>query len=289
MKIFQATEWQPTTAHGETVGLIVSSNPAPERGERDFMRSIFCRASGALALLLGLLCTFAAKAETTNVLSNAEIKGRELARQLAEAKPAQNLTNTCVMQIRNGKNRRTIPLLFQTTIGAGSWTATYKTLTESNRQTLVVIHSDHQPTRYQLISEDSSATSPPADLNESEITTAFAGSDFWLCDLGLEFLHWPAQKLLPKTTNLKRGRSYTLLESTNPNPPTNGYSRVLSWIDQESGGLLQAEAYDAQGKKLKIFEPKNFEKVNGQWQLEEIQIRNDQTGSNTRLEFDLKQ
>ena len=116
----------------------------------------------------------------------------------------------------------------------------------------------------------------------------FAGSDFWLCDLGLEFFHWPAQKILPKTINLKRGREYPLLESTNPNPPADGYSRVLSWIDKESGGILAAEAYDAAGKLLKEFEPKSFKKVNGQWELSEMEIRNVQTGSRTRLEFDLK-
>ena len=113
-------------------------------------------------------------------------------------------------------------------------------------------------------------------------------SDFWVCDLGLEFFHWPAQKILPKPTNLKRGREYTLLESTNPNPSTNGYSRVLSWIDKESGGILKAEAYDAQGKLLKVFEPKSYgTDNNGQWQLKEIRIRNVQTGSRTWLEFDL--
>ena len=114
---------------------------------------------------------------------------------------------------------------------------------------------------------------------------SFAGSDFWICDLGLEFFHWPQQKILPKTTPLKRGRDYTLLESTNPS--TNGYSRVLSWIDKETGGILQAEAYDATGKLLKEFEPKSFKKVNGQWELQEMEIRNVQTGSRTRLEFDL--
>ena len=118
--------------------------------------------------------------------------------------------------------------------------------------------------------------------------TPFAHSDFWLCDLGLEFFHWPAQKVLPKTTNLKRGRAYTLLESTNPNPATNGYSRVRSWIDKETGGILEAEAYDAAGKLLKEFEPKSFKKVNGQWELQDMEIYNDQTRSRTRIEFDLK-
>jgi hypothetical protein len=86
---------------------------------------------------------------------------------------------------------------------------------------------------------------------------------------------------------LKRGREYTLLESTNPYP-FNGYSRVLTWIDKESGGILEAEAYDSNGRLLKDFAPKSFKKVNGQWELQEMEIRNVQTGSRTRLEFDLK-
>ena len=126
------------------------------------------------------------------------------------------------------------------------------------------------------------------NLSGDRIMVPFANSDFWIADLGLEFFHWPQQKVLPKTTNLKRGRDYTLLESTNPNPATNGYSRVLSWIDKETGGILEAEAYDAQNKLLKVFEPKSFKKVNGQWELQEMEIRNVQTGSRTRLEFDLK-
>lgn len=227
------------------------------------------------------------KAQTTNGLSEAENQGRELARQLAEARPVQNLSNTCVMQIRDSRGGRTsIPLFFQTTTGATAWASSYQTLTASNRLCLTVTHPLNEPTRYQLAYGNQSAPAP--DLNRNEIAVPFAGSDFWLCDLGLEFFHWPQQKILPKTTNLKRGREYTLLESTNPDPPTNGYSRVLSWIDRESGGILQAEAYDAQGKLLKVFEPKSFEKVNGQWQLEEIQIRNVQSGSSTRLEFELR-
>ena len=39
---------------------------------------------------------------------------------------------------------------------------------------------------------------------------------------------------------------------------------------------------------LKEYDTKKLKKVNGQWQVEEMEIRNDQTGSRTRLEFDLK-
>jgi hypothetical protein len=113
----------------------------------------------------------------------------------------------------------------------------------------------------------------------------FANSDFWLCDLSLEFFHWPAQKVLKKEVH--RSRGCTVLESTNPDPSTNGYSRVVSWIDEESLGIVEAYAYDANGKLLKDFYPKDFKKVNGQWQVQTLVMENVQTGSRSRLEFDL--
>jgi hypothetical protein len=149
---------------------------------------------------------------------------------------------------------------------------------------LLVSHFQHGPNHYVTFIDHGLGASIP----NSETMFPFRHSDFWLCDLGLEFFHWPSQKILPKPTNLVRGRDYTLLESTNPNPSTNGYSRVLSWIDKETGGILQAEAYDFNGKLLKEFAPKSFKKVNGQWQLQEMIIRNVQTSSRTWLEFDLK-
>ena len=119
----------------------------------------------------------------------------------------------------------------------------------------------------------------------NEANLALAGSDFWLSDLGLEFFHWPQQRLLKK--QLKRGQSCNVLESVNPHPTTNGYSRVVSWIDIDSGGIVHAEAYDQGKKLLKEFAPKEFKKVNGRWELSEMEIRNVKTGSRTRLEFEL--
>jgi len=116
--------------------------------------------------------------------------------------------------------------------------------------------------------------------------TPFGDSDFWIADLGLEFLHWPGQKILRGDT--ARGRLCKVLESTNPNPSTNGYSRVDSWIDNETLGIVEARAYDAQNKLLKEFYPKDFKKVDGQWQVGSMEIDNVQTGSRRRIEFDLK-
>jgi hypothetical protein len=237
-----------------------------------------------------LLFSIANVTAQTNGLSDSEIKGRELAQQLCNSQPTEEFKKTGELQIRDGKGNRTnIPVKCEVVLSPTNWSSIYcsYTLPDTNRwaETVEVVHANGTNNHYMHLRSEGFLSMVGL---ETKGGSPFAGSDFWICDLGLEFFHWPAQKILPKSTNLKRGREYMLLESTNPNPPTNGYSRVLSWIDKETGGILQAEAYDAQGKLLKVFEPKSFKKVNGQWELQEMEIRNVQTGSRTRLEFDLK-
>jgi hypothetical protein len=102
--------------------------------------------------------------------------------------------------------------------------------------------------------------------------------------LGLDFFHWPTQRVLRGQMRLNR---YTyVLESRLEKLPQNGYAKVLSWIDKETAGPIAAEAYDAQGKLLKEFVVKRFKKFQGQWQLRELEIRNVQSKSTTRIEFE---
>jgi hypothetical protein len=311
-KPVQATEWRPKIAHGKTVGFDQKKNRAPDGAKEKIRESFFCRpyrglfrfvilptvapwatfgrASGAFLAAMILFCVAGAAAETTNTLSDAEIQGRQMAQQLCESRPAENFTNTGVLQIRAGNGNHTnFPFHGQVTITEQGWQnfyyVTLKPDSIPDSISVEIGHSQNHPNDYVLTDSGACLGVP---LKISETTIPFANSDFWLCDLGLEFFHWPAQKVLPKPTNLVRGREYMLLESTNPNPSTNGYSRVLSSIDKETGGILEAEAYDAKGDLLKVFEPKSFKKVNGQWELQEMEIRNVQTGSRTRLEFDIK-
>ncbi len=238
-----------------------------------------------------LLAAVGAFASTTNDLSDAEIQGRQLAQQLLEQQPTENSTNTGVLSIRGGKGRRSeIPLRFQTIVNATDWRTVYETTSQSNQVRLIIIHKAGWPNDYYfwegLGRPGQEEGHKSTALVDSKIMTPFAGSDFWVADLGLEFFHWPQQKVLKK--EIKRGRGCTVLESTNPSPSTNGYSRVVSWIDNESGGIVHAEAYDEKDELLKEFDPESFKKVNGQWELQDMEIRNVQTGSRTRLEFDLK-
>jgi len=235
-----------------------------------------------------LFLAIGATAETTNDLSDAEIQGRKLAQQLLEQQPTKNLTQNGILNIRDARGRTTnASIILEAYVTPEAWIATYTVLSHNSSGVphIGILHQRGQSNLYVLDQNQRISKTALKMTNESAIMIPFAGSDFWIADLGLEFFHWPEQKILPNPTPLKRSRSYTLLESINPNPSTNGYSRVLSWIDKESGGILEADAFDTKGKLLKVFEPDSFKKVDGQWELQEVEIRNVQTGSRTRLGF----
>jgi hypothetical protein len=253
------------------------------------------------AIVLVLLTASGAAAKMTNNWVEAEIQDRQLAQQILEQRPAENFTNTGVLKIRDANGRASeIPVQCAVIVTATNWSAVYKAFFTNFTEVLTVTHPANQLLR-QLSDSPPDGNHikivgtindriEPFDTHQHDYYKAgdtFAGSDFSVSDLGLEFFHWPAQKILKH--EMRRGRACKVLESTNLNPSPNNYSRVVSWIDNETLGIVQAEAYDAKGELLKEFYPKSFKKVNGQWELQEMEIRNDQTGSRTRLEFNLKQ
>ena len=63
---------------------------------------------------------------------------------------------------------------------------------------------------------------------------------------------------------------------------------MLSWVDVETDGILMAEAYDAGNNKLKSFEVGSFKKVKGEYQLQDMEIRNPKAKTRTKLEFNLQ-
>jgi hypothetical protein len=234
-------------------------------------------------------------AAATNQLSDAEIEGRNIVQHLLAQRPAENFTNAGTLRIRDAKRQRTeIQVELRTFVTETNWQVLYITrgTNKDHAASLTVIHTDNQPNEYRLVN----SSRPAGDANGfvtlrgSQAMIPFAGSDFWLADLGLEFLHWPAQRLLKK--ELKRSQSCYVLESRNPDP-NGGYARVVSWMDIDSvrdagqAAIVLAEAYDAKGKLVKEFEPKGITKVHGQWQLEEMEIRNAKTGSRTSIKFKL--
>jgi len=258
--------------------------------------TVIFRAAAAVAVAAPLFFT-AAKAQP-NALTDGEIQGRALAQKILAQQPAADFTNIGVLNIKDAKSVRSeIPVECKTIVTPTNWQTIYKASWTNHYEILRVIHAAGQSDSYFHDTNDpvpilgdvpvlGHLFKSPQKLSGSEIMSSFANSDFWLADLGLEFFHWPAQKVLKKEVH--RSRGCTVLESTNPNPGTNGYSRVVSWIDSETLGIVEAYAYDAQGNLLKDFYPKDFKKVDGQWQVQTLVMENVQTGSRSRLEFGLK-
>ena len=213
-------------------------------------------------LAAGLLAAKAASG-AAGELTDAEKQGRALvAELLAEEGPTESYSQTGVLKFRD-RGRHWTQISFR----------------------LHIIGTHTNKTVSVEITDPAVARSLTNDLKNAQATTPIAGSDLWVGDLGLEFLHWPEQRVLK--SEMRRGRSCKVLESVNPAPTTNGYSRVVSWIDNETDGIVRAEAYDKNNKLFKECEPKGFKKVKGRWELREMRIRNLKTGSQTVMEFDL--
>ncbi len=212
-------------------------------------------------------------------------EGAELQVELLAQRPS-NSTITAVLKTRDGSGQRTeIPVKLETRIiDDAHWEATYETTPPDAklREKLTVAHLNQQPNTYRLTR--AGATNDVV-LNGEKVFTAFAGTDFYAGDLGLEFLHWPKQIVLKH--EMKRGRPCRVLESKNPASTGVVYGRVVSWVDTETGGLLRAEAYDAKDQLLKEFSVRSFKKIEGHWELKEMEILNVQTDTRTRLEFNL--
>jgi hypothetical protein len=233
-----------------------------------------------LSSLMALLFGLGAHAEPTNVLSDAEIQGRLLAQKILSDRPAENLTNTGILQIRAGGRLTKFPVICETIITKSNWFNRYQATNGTNSlavTTLTVVHSN---TNQYFLGEK---MGPEIELSGDRSLIPFVGSDFWLGDLGLEFFHWPEQRVLK--SEFHRNCACTVLESTSPNPTSDTYSRVVCWIDNDSLGIVEAYAYDVKGRRLKNFYPKNLEKVNGQYRVESMVMENLQTESSSRLEF----
>jgi hypothetical protein len=176
-----------------------------------------------------------------------------------------------------------VPIKWITLPFTNQWQDIYQTPEKSiiPRETLIIVHREGMTNHYDY----KRAGQPVADVATNPFIP-FATSDFWVADFGLEFLHWPNPKHIK--TEMKKGRPCYVIETINPHPMKGAYAKVWSWIDTEKGGLIRAQAFSADGNLLKEFEIKNIKRVEGRWQLKAVGIRNEQTDTNTRLEFDLE-
>lgn len=215
-------------------------------------------------------------------------EGKELVREILMRVPAEDSQILGLLKIRpDGENIEEIPIRMTVRAVESGWDDIYETQPVNGRagEVFIVKHRGTNPNEYLFGTYRTIDEKPELKkLAAHELYRTLAGSDFFLIDLGLEFLHWPSQKIVKK--EMRKSRSCRVVESINPNPRPGTYARVLSWIDFETSGIILAEAYDHQNKLLKEFSIQSFDRK--EKRLREMQIVNDQTDSRTRLELNFK-
>jgi len=219
-------------------------------------------------------------------------RARALVAELLAQRPEQSSTNTGQVIIRDRDGKETeIQVRFEIVCTPTNWLSVYETLNPTGgpgSEKLVVIHTNNGPNQYRLIERGNSTTTNVSlrDLTPAQTMIPFAGSDFWVADLGLEFLHWPEQRVVGLETS--HGKRCYKLESTTLQAAPGGCARVESCIIIESPhGIASAKAWNAQKEIIKAFDPLSLEKVGGDYQLEEMEMRNPKTGTHTKIKYDL--
>jgi hypothetical protein len=217
-----------------------------------------------------------------------EIAGKEIAERVLAQKPAQDWKGTGTLKILRSGSRIEMLVRMEQVVQSNVLISVYEVEQTTNlpitnsARTFSVFHEEGQPNRYFF--------GKPGGLDpineRAAATLSFAGSDFTISDLGMEFFHWPVQRLLK--AEMRKGRPCNVVESTTPDAQNTNYNRILTWIDTESYGILLSEAFN-KDKMVKEFTLKSIKKVNDNWQIKEIEMTNKITGSCTHLHFDLGQ
>ncbi len=218
--------------------------------------------------------------------------GGDLASEMRSMRPEENSHWQGTLKITRHHKTTAIPVSCVTTLDAanGGWTVIYVTGAADaiGAEKLTVHFSTDKPNRYVFEQAPAPGAPPgaPRELSGPAAEIPLAGSDFWLSDLGMDFYHWPRQERLSGERH--GGELCHVLESVNPHPVSGGYSRVKTWIEKESGAPLEAIADGADGGPLKDFKIGSVRKVNGHWEVKDIEMINIRTRSQTHIVFDLE-
>ena len=215
-------------------------------------------------LVLSCVSVVAMNSSVGDVATSPEQLGQNLAAGLCSGYQAA-ITDSGTMQIRRNRKTTILPILHSIIPQSNQWIEVYTI--GSDR--LVVEHRAGSASQYQFNGHDT-----------TDLAAPLANSDFSLGDLGLEFFHWPSQSVI-KTESV-RTQKCSVLQSTNPS--TNGYSKVLTWINSDNA-IIQVKAFDAKNKLLKSFYPEKVQKIDGEWHLMRMEIVNEQPDSTTRITF----
>ena len=137
---------------------------------------------GALACLL--ISPLSAGADDAPDAAQA---GWQLVNQLLAQHPTQAYTNHGTLVIKGaGGYRAEAELGLAISVTDTNWSTTY-TIGSGATETITIVRTEGAPNRYLYQAPKAAVIEVTGDATMSPV----AGSDFWIADFGLEFLHWP--------------------------------------------------------------------------------------------------
>lgn len=95
-------------------------------------------------------------------------------------------------------------------------------------------------------------------------------SDIAYEDLAMKFLYWPNAAVEGEQTMLLR--KCWIIRAEPGGRKDSQYSRVMLWVEKESGALMQAEAFRPDGALAKRFKVVSGQKADGIWILKQMRI-----------------
>ena len=183
------------------------------------------------------------------------------------------------LRIRKPRGKReNVAVTFRAEVDGAAQVETFETA----KGTLQIRKTPGKPNEYFFTAPD---TKEEKKMEGVELNQIFAGSDFTLGDLGLEFLQWPNQQVIGRASRLRKTCNILLSKPENVLP--GGYSHIKCWVEIHNRALLCVEAYRGT-KRVKLFQAKSFKKLEDEWQLRELELRNDVTDARTQIQFDLR-
>ena len=202
-------------------------------------------------------------------------RGASLAAFLRSQQPDRSATNSATLVIRDADARRQrIPVNIETVVDGVNWIIRYRSNSAGQPSVLSIGHTPDGVLTYEW-----TAGGVTNSLPVNQVWGPFLGSDFWIADLGMEFLHWPQQRIIKQESS--NGRLCDILESTNPS--TNGlYTTVRSAVDVEHKAILSAEAFDSQRRRIKQFAIKGAIEIRGAT-IAGLIMTDDRKGSKSEL------
>jgi len=240
------------------------------------------RARGSFWVWMWILAVWMGRGSAAAVEDIAEVQGQEWAQRLRTVAPEEPSTNQAVLRIRHREGRRQVPVTVITQPGKGRWSVEYQVAgTSANGAGEIsrIHYSTQGPPTFEARVEAPGKS--PAKVVSASGDRAIANSDFLLHELGMEFLHWPEQRLIGR--ELSNGRWCQVLESVSKK--SEGPASVKSWIDEKLGVLLSAEVYDARKVRLKHFSITQFREQADRWTCS-VSMVDDVRGTKTELAFD---